>query len=159
MVQSDLCSISILYVYIHLFLSVSKFSSMILLKVFSRPWSWDFSPSIPIILSLHLFMLSQISWMFCVRKFLDLTFSLIDISISSPVSSTSEIVFLPLVFCWWCLSLFLFSSLGSHIQDFLSLYFLYHFYFHFQILQLYLFPSPVWLWQAKSTPSWNWPAS
>ena len=100
MVQSDLCSISILYVYIHLFLSVSKFSSMILLKVFSRPWSWDFSPSIPIILSLHLFMLSQISWMFCVRKFLDLTFSLIDISISSPVSSTSEIVFLPLVFCW-----------------------------------------------------------
>lgn len=54
---------------------------------------------IPIILRFGLFTISQISWMFCVRKFLDLTFSLTDVSISSIASSIPES--LPsLGFCW-----------------------------------------------------------
>ena len=53
----------------------------------------------PIIVRLGLLMVSQISWMFCVRNFLDLTFSLTDVSISSIVSSMPES--LPaLVSCW-----------------------------------------------------------
>jgi len=56
---------------------------MILLNIFSEPLSWLSSlSSIPIIFRFGLFILSQISWIFCVRKFLDLTFSWTAVSIS-----------------------------------------------------------------------------
>ena len=64
------------------------FSCMILLEIFSGPRSCDSLPSsIPIILRLDLFIVFQ---MFCVRKFLALTFSLTDVSIYSIVSSLPE---------------------------------------------------------------------
>jgi hypothetical protein len=73
------------------FFRLGKWSSIILLKIFSGPWSCGSSPSsIPIIHRLDLFMVSQIFWMFCVRNFLDLTFSLAGVSISSIISSTPE---------------------------------------------------------------------
>jgi hypothetical protein len=53
---------------------LEKFS-MILLEIFS--WRWKASPSIPIVLRFGLFIAFKISWMFCIRNFLDLTFSLI----------------------------------------------------------------------------------
>ncbi|KAL6054253.1 hypothetical protein STEG23_008469 [Scotinomys teguina] len=72
-----------------LFIGWEKYSSMILLNMFSVPLSWYSSPSsIPIIRRLGLFMVSQISWTFCVMTFLDLVFSLTVESISSIVSST-----------------------------------------------------------------------
>jgi hypothetical protein len=56
---------------------------MVLLKIFSGPLSWLLCPfPIPIILRFGLCILVQISWMFCVRKFLDLTFLWTDVSIS-----------------------------------------------------------------------------
>jgi hypothetical protein len=55
-----------------------------LLKIFSGPLSWESSSSIPIIFRFGLFMVSQIFWMFCVRNFLDLAFSLTGVSISMP---------------------------------------------------------------------------
>jgi hypothetical protein len=64
-----------------------------LLKIFSGPWSCDSSPSsIPIILRLGLLMVSQISWIFCVRNFLDITFSLTGVSISFVIPSMTEIL-------------------------------------------------------------------
>ena len=63
-------------------------ASVILLKVFSGPLNWELSPSSsPIILRFGLFIVSQISWMFRVRNFLHLAFSLIYVSIPSMVSS------------------------------------------------------------------------
>jgi hypothetical protein len=70
-----------------------KPSPMILLKIFSRPCIWESSPSIPIILRLGLFIVSQISWMLYAMNFLDLAFSLIDVLISSIISSMLEIFF------------------------------------------------------------------
>lgn len=82
------------------FFRLGDFSSVILLKIFCDPWSWNFLPSyIPIILRLGLFIVSQILWRFCVRNFLDLTFSLTDISILSVVSSMPEI--LPSLLFYW----------------------------------------------------------
>jgi hypothetical protein len=108
---------------------------MILLKICSQLWSWDMSPSsIPIILKLGLFI--QIFCMFCVRNFLDLTFSLTDVSIS-PIFFLFLRCSLPSqVFCWWCLIYCScsFVLLILDLQDFLSLFFLYCFYFHFQVL-------------------------
>jgi hypothetical protein len=54
---------------------------------------------IPITLRLGLFMVSQISWMFYVRSFLDLTFSLIDVSTSS-IGFFLGGVFVFLFFCF-----------------------------------------------------------
>lgn len=63
------------------------------MKIFSEPLSWDSSlHSAPTVLGFGLFMDSQIAWMFCVRKFLDLIFSLTDVSISSTMSSMPEIL-------------------------------------------------------------------
>jgi hypothetical protein len=75
---------------------------MILLRLFSGPWSWDSSPtSLPIILRFGLFMVSQGSRMFYVRNFLDLTFSLIDVLISSVTYLLHlRFSFLSLVFHW-----------------------------------------------------------
>ena len=45
-----------------------------------------------LLLDLIFFIVFQISWIFCVRKILDLTFSLTDVSISHIISSTSVIL-------------------------------------------------------------------
>lgn len=67
---------------------------MILLKIFSGILSWESSPSfIPIICMFGLFRLSQISWMFFVRKVLDLAF-LSYLFISYIISSMTEILLL-----------------------------------------------------------------
>jgi hypothetical protein len=50
---------------------LGKFSSMVLLKIFSEPWNWEsFSSSIPIIHMFGFLIVSQVSWMFCDRNFL-----------------------------------------------------------------------------------------
>ena len=50
----------------------------------TRLFIWQSSPSsLPVILMFVLFIVFQISWMFCVRRFLDLTSSLTNTSISS----------------------------------------------------------------------------
>jgi hypothetical protein len=61
LVESIWSSVGFLYVYGHLF-RLGKFSSIILLKIFTGPLSWE-SPfsSIPIILRLHLLIVSWIS--------------------------------------------------------------------------------------------------
>ena len=63
----------------HAFISMSffrlgKFSFMILLNIFSVTSSWS-SSSVPIIPRFGLFVVSQISRIFCVKNLLDLTFS------------------------------------------------------------------------------------
>lgn len=65
---------------------------MILLKIFSVPLtSVAFPSSIPITFRFVLFIVSQISWIFFPTRYvLDLTFSLMKVSISSIVSSRSE---------------------------------------------------------------------
>ncbi|KAL6053892.1 hypothetical protein STEG23_003719, partial [Scotinomys teguina] len=76
------------------FLLVGKFSSMILLNMFSVPLSWYSSASsIPIIRRLGLFMMSHISWTFCVMTFLDLVFSLTVFITTSPWSSSRYLVY------------------------------------------------------------------
>jgi hypothetical protein len=63
------------------FFRFGKFSSIILLKIFTGPLSWKSSVlSIPIILRFHLLFLSWISWMFWVRIFLHFAISLIVVS-------------------------------------------------------------------------------
>jgi hypothetical protein len=58
------------------FFRLRKFSSLILLKIFTGPLSWESSlSSIPIILRFGLHIVSWISWMFLVRIFLPFTFS------------------------------------------------------------------------------------
>jgi hypothetical protein len=70
-----------------------KFSSVILLKMFSDPLNLDCShSSTPIILRLCLFIVSKISWMFWFRNFFHFIFSSTDISISSVVFSMPEIL-------------------------------------------------------------------
>jgi hypothetical protein len=60
------------------FFRVGKFSSIILLKIFIGPLSWEsLLSSIPIILRLGLLIVSWISWMFWVRSFLLFAFSLL----------------------------------------------------------------------------------
>ena len=55
---------------------LGNFSSTILLKIFSVPLTWAFSFfSISIIHKFGIFIVSQISWMFCVRNVLYLIFS------------------------------------------------------------------------------------
>jgi hypothetical protein len=56
------CSVRFLYVYGHLFFMSGKFSSMILLKMFTDPLNWESShSSTPIILRLVFFIVSWIS--------------------------------------------------------------------------------------------------
>lgn len=74
---------------------------MILLKTFSEPLIWDYSPSsIPVIFRFHPFfsIMSLISWVFYTGSILYLAFSLTDASISSVVPSKSEILsFIPCI--------------------------------------------------------------
>jgi hypothetical protein len=72
--------------------SLGKFSSIILLKIFTGPLSWESSlSSMPIILRFHL-IVSSISWMFGVRSFFLFLFSLTVVSMFSMVSFTPEIL-------------------------------------------------------------------
>ena len=72
---------------------LGKFSSIILLKIFTDPLSWKSSfLSIPIILGFGLLVVSWISWMFWDRLFLHFAFSLIVVSVFSVVSSIPEIL-------------------------------------------------------------------
>jgi hypothetical protein len=76
-----------LYIHSHLF-RLFKFSSIILLNIFTGPLSWEYSLcSIPIILRFLLLTVSWISWMFWVRNFLHFAFSLTVMSIFSMASS------------------------------------------------------------------------
>jgi hypothetical protein len=60
------------------FFRLGKFSSISLLKIFTRPLSWESSlSSIPIILRFGLLIVSWISWVFWVRSFLHFVFLLL----------------------------------------------------------------------------------
>jgi hypothetical protein len=75
------------------FFSSGKFSSIILLKIFTGPLMWESSLySIPIILRFGLLLVSCISWMFWIRNFLHFEFSLTVVSMFSMVSSAPEIL-------------------------------------------------------------------
>jgi hypothetical protein len=75
------------------FFRLWKFSSIILLKIFTGPLSWESSlSSIPIILRFHFLIVSYISCMFWVRSFLHFVFSLTVVSMFSMVSSAPEIL-------------------------------------------------------------------
>lgn len=72
------------------FFKLGKFFPKVSMNTFSVPLRW--SP-IPICLRFVLFMVSQISSIFCVKILLNLTFSLIKESVFSIVSLTLEIIF------------------------------------------------------------------
>jgi hypothetical protein len=75
------------------FFGLGNFSSIILLKIFTGPLSWESSfSSIPIILRFCLLIVSWISWMFWVRSFLHFAFSFTVVSMASMVSSAPEIL-------------------------------------------------------------------
>ena len=84
------------------FFRLWKFSSIILLTIFTGPLSWESSFSfIPIFLTFGLLMVSWISWMFWVKNFVHFAFSLTVFSMFSMVSSAPEILssisYIPLV--------------------------------------------------------------
>ena len=75
------------------FFRLKKFSSIILLKIFTGPLSWGSSlSSMPIFLKFSLLIVSWISWMFWVRSFLHFTFSLTVMSMLPMVSSAPDIL-------------------------------------------------------------------
>jgi hypothetical protein len=75
------------------FFRFGKFSSIILLKIFTGPLSWEPSlSSIPIILRFGLHIVSWISWMFGVRRFLHFAITLTVMSMFSMISSAPEIL-------------------------------------------------------------------
>lgn len=127
------------------FFRLGIFSSMILLKTFSGPLSWEYSPSIPITLRFGLLIMSQFSWIFCVWNFLDFSFYLTNVSFSLIVSFAPEILS-----SMFCILLVMLVSvvpvpyLVFHLQVCQCLSFLYFFCIHFQFLNsfihfLYLF--------------------
>ena len=75
------------------FFSLENFSCIIFLQIFFWVFELVFSLfSIPITYSFGIFIVSQISYMFSVRKMLDLTYSLTTVSISSTVYSFPAIL-------------------------------------------------------------------
>jgi hypothetical protein len=72
------------------FFRLRKFSSIILLKIFTGPLRWIFSLS-PILIILR-FGLLLVSWMFWVRSLLLFAFSLTVVSMFSMVFSAPEIL-------------------------------------------------------------------
>ena len=108
-------------------LVLGQFSSMILLKIFSMFLDWDYSP-ILLILRFDLFIVSQTSWMFCVRKFLDLTFYLTDASVSSIISTPEIFSSISCTVCDACVCSSCSLAYVPHFQDSLSLCFLYCFF-------------------------------
>jgi hypothetical protein len=114
------------------FFRLGKFSSLILLKIFTGPLSWELHSLLYLLLSLGLlfsycpefpgcfvlgaFCILHFLWLLCqcsLWNLLHLRFSL-----------------LSLVFCWWCLHLWLLISFLSFLRPvFLHLWFLYCFCF------------------------------
>jgi hypothetical protein len=82
LIPSVWCSVGFLYIYMGIsFFSLGKSYSIILLKMFTGPLSWEsLLSSILIILRLGLLIVSWISWMFWVRTFLLFAFSLTIVS-------------------------------------------------------------------------------
>jgi hypothetical protein len=75
------------------FFRLGKFSSIILLKIFIGPLSWEsLLSSIPIILRIGLIIVCWISWMFWIESFLYFAFSWTVASMFSMVSSAPEIL-------------------------------------------------------------------
>ena len=75
------------------FFRLEKFSSIILLKIFTDPLSWESSlSSIPIFLRFGLLIVSWTSWMLWVRIILHFALSLTVVSMFSMVSSAPEIL-------------------------------------------------------------------
>ena len=140
-IYSEFCG---LLVYISFF-KLGKFSSIILLKIFTGPLSWKSSfLSILIILRFGLLIVSWICWMFWVRIFLHFTFSLIVVSMFSMVSSVPEILSSISLFCLLCLHLWLLTSFLGFLLSELS---------PFVISLLFLFPflDPGWCCSILST--------
>ena len=75
------------------FFRLGKLSSIILLKIFTDPLSWEsLLSSIPIILRFGLLIVPLIFWMFWVRSFLLFAFSFIVLSMFPMISSAPEIL-------------------------------------------------------------------
>ena len=115
-----------------IFYGLGKFSSIILLKIFTGPLSWkSLLSSIPIILRFGLLLVSYISWMFWVRSFLLFAFSLTVVSMFFMVSSTPEILLSISCILLWCLHLWFLISFLSFLTPGLSPFVIYYFHFHF----------------------------
>jgi hypothetical protein len=90
-----------LYIHGHSFFRLGKFSSIILLNIFTGPLiRKSLLSSILIMLSFGLLIVSWISWIFWVRSFLLFLFYLTVVSMFSMISSAPEILILSLAFCW-----------------------------------------------------------
>ena len=75
------------------FFKLGKFSSIILLKIFTGPLSLEsLLSSIPVFLRFGLLIVSWISWMFWVRSSLHFALSLTVVSMFSMIYSASEIL-------------------------------------------------------------------
>jgi len=75
------------------FFKLRKLSCIILFKIFTGPLSGEsLLSSIPIILRFDLLIVSWISWMFWVRRFLHFAFPLTIVSMFSMLSSAPEVL-------------------------------------------------------------------
>ena len=103
------------------YIRFGKFSSIILLKIFAGPLSWKYSfSSIPIILKFGLLIVSWISWMFWVRSFCFWGFLWLLCQCFLWYFLPLRFSLLSLIFCWWCLHLWLLISLLGFLSPELS---------------------------------------
>jgi hypothetical protein len=108
LIPSVWCSVGFLYIYMGIsFFSLGKSYSIILLKMFTGPLSWEsLLSSILIILWFGLLIVSWISWMFWVKRFFPFVFSLTVVSMFPMASSAPEILsFISCILLVICVSL------------------------------------------------------